>query len=206
MKKLGMTAVALALFTTFSAVLFGFALAVVPPVAAESRKPSPGQEGPLVDTKKPIPISPEWLPDLVVSSATATAKCLPDSVTAKIVATVKNQSPKGTAYLSKITWHIILEADWWFTGGNGFLEKNPSVKPVKPQLGGPKTLKPGESWTGTLTISGIPKVNIPKAKKGGYLTSQYGFKVTADPTNGVAEADEKNNVKLTYSPNPCLKQ
>lgn len=154
--------------------------------------------------KPPVPLAPppEFLPDLVVSAASVTMQCLPGGLTATIVATVKNQSPKGTADLSKIPWQIILEADWGFTGGEGFLEKS-SVMTVKPQVGGPKTLKPGDSWTGTLTITGIPKVNVAEAKKAGKTASEYVFKVTADPGNGVAETDEKNNVKLIYHKNPC---
>ena len=73
------------------------------------------------------------------------------------------------------------------------------MKPVTPQLGGPKALKPGESWTGTLTITGIPRL-----KKGGHK-GDYSFGVTADPLNGVAESNEKNNENLAYASDPCVK-
>lgn len=62
-------------------------------------------------------IPPEWKPDLVVASAKATAVCTPQgTVTAKIVAVVKNQSPKGTAYPSNIPMQIVVEVTkWWST-------------------------------------------------------------------------------------------
>ena len=188
MKGLGMTAVALALIAGCSAMLFGLAPPMVAATAAESRKPSPGQEGPVILNKLAM------MPDLVVASASVTPVCNGKTWTAKIVATVKNNG-QVAADLSKITWQIILAADWFFTPGEGFLE-NPSPKTVKPSVGGPKELKPGESWTGTLTITGIPKANVAKAKKAGHPTAQFGFKLVADPTNSIAEANEKNNEKL----------
>ena len=162
--------------------------------AAESQKPGIREPVQAVPVEKTRLLGPA-LPDLVITSASVTPKCggMGGTWTANIVATVKNNG-QVAADLSKITWQIVLEADWGFTAGN------PSAKTVKPQVGGPKELKPGESWTGTLTINGIPKANVSKAKKGGHPTAQFSFAVKADPSNGVAEANEKNNEKLIYLP------
>lgn len=179
------------------ALLLGVSLLCVPPASAQARKP----QGPMMETPPVIPA--EFLPDLVVS-AKATVKCTANGkVAATIIATVKNQSPKGTADMSKIPWQILVEADWAFTGGPGFLEPGQTVKP---QLGGPKTLKPGESWVATLEIVGIPKVDVAKAKKGGHLSSQYAFWATVDPLKGVAESNETNNKSASvYLSDPCQK-
>jgi len=145
-------------------------------------------------------------PDLVISSAVVTPICGGGGTwTANITATVKNQSQVATADLSQIPWHQIMAADWWFTAGPGFLNST-SVKTVKPQIGGPKELKPGATWTGKLVIGGIPLANIDEAKKAGHPTSQFGFSVKADPMNGVAEGFENNNEKRVYLPmTTCFK-
>jgi hypothetical protein len=182
------------------AILLGLSVLCVPPVSAKVGKPSPSQEGPVMPTQPVIPT--EWLPDLVVTSVTVAATCeASGTVKATINAIVKNQSPKGIADLSKIPWQIILAADWWPTGGPATVGQS-AVKPVLPQAGGPMSLKPGQWVARTLTITGIPK-HKPGAAGGG--THQFGFKVTADPTKGVAEADEKNNEKSAFAPDPCTK-
>ncbi len=165
---------------------------------AQRQQPDRRSPGQLVPVEK-NPGLMALLPDLVITSASVTPKCDGGTWTANINATVKNQSSHGTADLSKVVWQIVLAADWWFTAGQVFLE-NPPTKPVNPQAGGPMALKPGESWTRMLSITGIPKANVPKAQKAGHPTAQFGFGVTADPTNGVAEANENNNKKLIYLP------
>ena len=180
---------------SLSSILIGLCLFGGSPVLAQTTDRTGSQ------TQVEPAIPPEWKPDLVVASAKATAVCTAQgTVTAKIVAVVKNQSPKGTAYLSNIPMQIVVEVTkWWSTSGPGFLEK--SSKPtIKPQLGGPKTLKPGQSWTATLSIAGIPKF-----KKGGTKPRQYGFVVRVDPVKGVPEANEANNELLTYAFDPCFK-
>lgn len=122
------------------------------------------------------------------------------TVTANINATVKNLGPKATVDLTKVTWQIVLAATWWSTSGPGSLE-NPNATTVTPQVGGPKTLAPGQTWTGKLTITGIPRFKKSIAKQG-----EYGFAVTADPGNHIAESNEKNNKKLIYAHDPCWKQ
>ena len=120
------------------------------------------------------------------------------TVTATIDATVKNGEFNGIADLSKIPFGIVMGATWWSTSGPGNLDPAPPSKPVNPQLGGPKTLKSGESWSGTMTITGIPRFKA--LKKAG----EYGFSIEADPTKAVTETDEKNNAKLTYAADPCF--
>lgn len=181
------------------AVLLGLSVLCVSPVSAQVKKPSPGQEGPVKPTQPVVPAG--WLPDLVVTSVKVAATCEANgTVTATINAIVKNQSQKGTADLSKIPWQIVLAADWWSTSGPETLEQS-AVKPVLPQMDGPMSLKPGQWIARTLTITGIPK-HKPGAAGGTHL---FGFKVTADPLKGVAEADEKNNEKLAFAPDPCTK-
>lgn len=70
---------------------------------------------------------------------------------------------------------------------------------MKPLVGGPKTLPPGATWTGKLTILGIPRFKPGIAKQG-----QYGFALTADPGKAIAEFDEQNNKLLTYGWDPCF--
>lgn len=169
--------------------------------AAQARKPSPGQEGGLQPTQPVVPA--EFLPDLVVASAKATATCTAKgSVTAKIEATVKNQSPKGPADLTKVPWQIVVEVTkWWSTSGEGPLDPTKgSVKTVKPQQGGPKVLKPGESWTTVLEIA-----NMPPFKTGLQNPGTYGFTVRADPLKGIGESNEANNDLIVYAKDPCFK-
>lgn len=172
-------------------VILGLSLLCMPPVTAQLRKQGPGQEGPLKAPTQPIG-PPELLPDLVVASAVVTMKCQADGTrSATIVATVKNQSAKGTADLSKVPWQIIVEADWgWGSGG---------LKPptVKPQAGGPKTLKSGESWKATLTIAGI-KPPTQQTPGSGPAVESYNIQVIADPLKGVVESNENNNDKVEH--------
>jgi hypothetical protein len=164
--------------------------------AAQTRKPA--TNAPVKAVQPTVP--PEWLPDLVIFSAEATAVCTAQgTVTTTVVAKVKNQGQKGTADLSKTPFHIIVEvSNWASTSGPINLEQAPGPT-VKPQGGGPAVLKPGESWGGTLVIAGMPKF-----KKNATHT-QYGFVVRADPLKAVAEADEGNNEKMAYVLDPCAK-
>ena len=93
------------------AVLLGLTLLCAVPAAGQAQRPAPGQGGPLA--KPGAQLAPEYLPDLVVTSVKVTMKCAANGrLTADLLATVKNQSPKGTADLSKVTWNILLEATW----------------------------------------------------------------------------------------------
>lgn len=164
-------------------------------LSAAGQATPPGQRGPA----KPSPGGPKiLLPDLTITSAKVTLTCGNKIVTANIEATVKNGDTNGVADLSKIPFAIVMDATWGSTSGLNGLEDS-STKPVNPQLGGPKTMKPGESWTGKMTITGIPRFKPGTAKAG-----QYVFPVNADPVKGVAETDEKNNTKLAYAYDPCF--
>jgi len=177
------------------AVLIALLFATSSPSAAEQATP-PGQRGPA----KPAPGGPkiQMLPDLTITSAKVTVTCGNKTVTANIVATVKNGGASALADLSKIPFAIVMDASWGSTFGPGVLEES-STKPVNPQLGGPKTMKPGESWTGKMTITGMPRFKPGTAK-----AAEYSFFVNADPLKGVAEADETNNTKLAYANDPCF--
>lgn len=178
-------------------ILLGLGLACEAPAYGQSAQPPQGGN---VTTTPNIIIPPDLLPDLVVSSASVKATCVnKKTVTAEIVATVKNQSPKGTADLTKVAWQIILGAEWWSTSGPINLEPAAS-QTVKPLVGGPKMLAPGATWTGKLAIAGIPRFKKSIAKQG-----EYGFQVVADPGKNVGESNEKNNEKLIYAADPCFK-
>lgn len=180
-----------------AAFILGVGVAGAWPAAAQTRKPAPNS--PVKAVQPTVP--PEWLPDLVISSAEATAVCTAQgTVTATVVAKVKNQGQKGTADLSKTPFHVVVDvSEWWSTSGPINLE-GPPGQTVKPQAGGPAVLKPGESWAGTLVIAGMPKF-----KKNPTSKPQYGFVVRADPLKAVAEADEGNNEKMAYVFDPCAK-
>ena len=156
----------------------------------------PGQRGPV----KPVPGGPRIpvLPDLTITSATVTTACVGKNVTANIEATVKNGDKSGLADLSKIPFSIVMDATFASIFGSSSLEES-SVKPVNPQAGGPKSLKPGETWTTKMTITGMPRFKPGLTKPG-----QYVFSVNADPVKGVTESDEKNNQKLAYAYDPCF--
>ena len=177
------------------AVLIALLFATSTPSAAGQAAP-PGQRGPA----KPAPGGPKIprLPDLTISSAKVTVTCGNKTVTANIEATVKNGDTSGLADLSKIPFAIVMDASWGSISGLSSLEET-STKPVNPQLGGPKTMKPGESWSGKMTISSMPRFKPGTAKAGVYV-----FSVHADPVKGVAETDETNNTKLAYADDPCF--
>lgn len=183
--------------TMLLALTVGIGLTGVQPAASQARKPAP--QGPVKAVQPSVPT--DWLPDLVIVSAEATATCAPNgTVNATVVATVKNEGTKGTADLSKLPFHTVLEvSSWWPTSGNDNLEKLPAPM-VKPQAGGPPTLKPGQSWQGKLSIAGMPKF-----KKKPTNAPQYGFVVRADPSKAVAEANEANNEKFAFVLDPCAK-
>jgi hypothetical protein len=77
------------------------------------------------------------------------------------------------------------------------------LKTVNPQLGGPKAFKPGESWKGTMTITGIPRYKPGSAYPPSNAPPDNAFEVTADPLNAVKEVDEKNNTRVAHTPDPC---
>lgn len=181
----------------------------IPDSRPVQRIPAPRQPVPAAPSSKPRPAPsiPErrlpgaervQLPDLVVHSATVIPKCHDDGTwRAEITATVRNQSQYGAADLSKMGFSILLDASWGFTAGSSFMPPNTSVHP---SVGGPKMLAPGQSWTGKLVLDGIYNVKPDVVKLNGHPGAEFSFKVTADPGNGVAESNEKNNVKLLYLP------
>jgi hypothetical protein len=184
----------LRIHASVATILIGLNLLYASPVSAQTVQQVP-------QTQAPIILPAEFRPDLVVTVAgNPKAVCTAQgTVTVNIVATVKNQSPKGTADLSKIPWHIIVEVTkWWDAKVNKAGFENPGKQTVKPQVGGPAVLKPGQSFTVTLTVAGLPKF------KKGNLTGQYGFHVTADPLKGVLESNEGNNQTTTLVWDPCL--
>ncbi|MBA4097653.1 MAG: hypothetical protein C0484_12915 [Rhodospirillum sp.] len=142
------------------------------------------------------------LPELVVTSVTASATCTSKgTVTVNIEATVKNQGV-AIANLKTIAWQIILSAQWWAQSNNQWLEKNPPPQTVEPFIGKPETLAPGESWKGHMTIVGITKY---VTKKGNTVPGNYVIQARADPYKGVPESNEKNNDTRTTVADPCFK-
>ena len=180
------------------AIMVGLSL-VCASVSAQVQRPSEKQ-APVRPSNKQIPVRPSRffngpppniLPDLVITFGTVTVKCETNgSQKAEFVATVINQSMTGTADLSAIPWQIILAADWWPVDGWGSLSTSGTW--VKPLMGGPMTLKPGEQFTTSLTITGLPHVNPVDN------IERYGFELSADPLDGVKEPDEKNNSMLLF--------
>ena len=174
----------------FAAMLLALGFASAQPAFAQSSTTPPG--GPIIG-----------LPELVVTSVTASATCTSKgTVTVNIEATVKNQGA-AIANLKTIAWQIILSAQWWAAqSGNQFLEKNPPPQTVEPFVGKPETLAPGESWKGHMTIVGITKYIT---KKGNTVPGTYVIQARADPYKGVPESNEKNNDTRTTVADPCFK-
>lgn len=180
------------------AIVLGLSL-VCAAVSAQVQRPSEKQ-APVRPPNKQVPVRPSRffygpppniLPDLVITFGTAAVKCEANgSRKAELVATVINQSLTATADLSSIPWQIIVAADWWPIDGWGSLSSSGTW--VKPLMGGPMTLKPGEQFTTSLTITGLPHINpVDDIEK-------YGFELTADPLKGVIESNEDNNQMLIY--------
>ena len=166
---------------------------------AGAKSAQPPQGGGSVGTTPGVVLPSAAYPDLIVQTVSATAQCVGGkSVTATIKATVKNQSKTGTADLNNVPWQIILGATWWSITGNPRL--TPKGHTVDPQAGGPKVLAPGQGWSTTLTILGIPTYQKTDNKPW-----QYGFAVRADPGKKVPETNEANNEVFAYAMDPCPK-
>lgn len=181
-----------------AALLLALGCAAAQPALAQSSTTPPS--GPIT-TPPGGPIIA--LPDLVVSSVTATAVCTPQgTITATIVAVVKNQGA-AIASLKNVTWQIILSAQWWAQAGNQYLEKNPPPQTVQPFVGGPMTLPPNATWKGTMTIAGITKYKYPKNIT---AAGNYVLQARADPNKHVPELNEKNNDTRTTVADPCFKK
>lgn len=151
----------------------------------------PAPPGPVVAVPPTVP--KYAMPDLVVTFMSVEASCTPQgTVLAKMQATIKNQGTIGIANFSANLFYVSLQGSWFVGGGQiPYMEK-----PVSPQQGGPKILKPGESWS---TSFGF---HIPKhltASAGNY----FGFRADADPLKLVAESDEANNGVYKYMFDPC---
>ena len=142
-------------------------------------------------------IPKDQLPDLVPVAATMNLACAADkkSLTATFTTTIQNKG-KTSADLSMITWHIIVDAIAEPTQ-DVFVEPSP-LKPIHPAQGGPKILKPGATFKTNLTIH-----NVPHLKKSAPASARYALVVRADPTQGVAEADENNNYATKFFKDPC---
>lgn len=186
--------------TLVSTTLVGIGLLCASPGLAQSTS----QQVPQRQIESVIP--PEYKPDLVIISAKATTVCTAQgTVTAKIIAVVKNQSAKGTADLSKVPMHIILKLWTWYpANGANQLEKKPPPT-ILPAVGGPAILKPGQSWTGKLDILGITKYKKNPGNTAPGAAPIYGFVVRADPQNAVPESNENNNSSNFFAPDPCFK-
>ena len=149
-------------------------------------------------TNVPVIIIPAALPDLAVIAAQMNLACAADkkSLTATFAVTIQNKGPSVNADLSKITWHIIVDAIAEPTQ-DVFAEPS-QLKPIRPSQGGPKILKPGETFKTNLTIH-----NVPHLKKSAPASARYALVVRADPTQGVTESNEDNNIARQFFKDPC---
>jgi hypothetical protein len=159
--------------------------------------PAHSQSGTITNPPKII-VPAAALPDMAITNMQTTPVCTPKgTTTANIKVTVTNIG-KATADLSKITWAIIVSADWWPVTYE-LLAKTPPPALVWPQAGGPTAFTPGQSWTTTLTINGIPAM-----KKNAKVPGQHGVMAHVDPNNKLPESDEKNNSREFVFFDPCF--
>jgi hypothetical protein len=160
--------------------------------------PAHAQSG-TITTPPKIITPPAALPDLVIADMKTTPVCNANgTTTANVKVTVANLSPRATADLSKVTWQIVVAASWWAVNPETLL-KSPPPAVVEPKAGGPMAFKPGQTWTTTLTVVGIPAM-----KKNVKTPGMHGIAVRVDPSNGVAESDEMNNHREDLFFDPCF--
>jgi hypothetical protein len=170
--------------------------ALVPFAAAPAR----AQNAPITNPPNVI-TPPAALPDLAIAKATFTLTCAPDKKTliASYSATVVNNG-KANASLANIPFNQIALAKWSTTIGNNNLEKPPVPPPAPPTASGPAVMKPGQTANVSMNIK-----NIPHYKKGTPSHAQYNLWVMADPTQGVPESNEQNNIANQFFKDPCPK-
>ena len=113
-------------------------------------------------TNVPNLVIPDALPDLVVTKADATLTCVGgNQVIATIAMTIVNKGPKVSADMSKML--VAYEARWHATSGGDALAG--PITAIKPSGGIGKPLKPGQSYSNSMVIQGIPEYK--KTLRGG---------------------------------------
>jgi CARDB len=149
-------------------------------------------------TNVPNIVIPDALPDLVVTKADATLTCVGgNQVIATIAMTIVNKGPKVSADMSKML--VAYEARWHATSGGDALAG--PITAIKPSGGIATPLKPGQSYSNTMVIQGIPEYKKTVPKKAQY----YAFEVWADPAKQLPESNETNNAKGEFEADPCPK-
>ena len=167
------------------AALVLFAAFVQPAGVPALAQNAPITNAPITGTPRLV-LPPDALPDMAITFMQTTPICMPNgTTTANIKVTVTNIG-KAKADLSKIPWSIIVSADWWAVTYELLAKAPPPL--VWPQAGGPASFAPGQSWTTTLTIAGIPAM-----KKNVKIPGAHGVAVHLDPGNKLAESNEMNN-------------
>lgn len=172
----------------------GVSIACATPVAAQTRKPAPA--GPVQAIQPKVP-----LPDLTINLTAAESLCTVNgTVNVVIIVKIVNQG-KGIANFSKAPFQTVLAVESWSIMDPDGTEKQGYGSVVLPKAGATVVLGPGEEWTTTLDVIGLPKLkNGPKA------ASKYIFGIRVDPTGAVAESREDNNLGGVGEPDPCFKK
>ena len=152
------------------------------------------QNAPITNTPNLI-LPPDALPDLAVTKTDAILACVGGSkITATIVFTMVNMG-KQVADMSAVSNAV--EARWHGAGADKF---DGPIQAINPSLAIGK-LAPGQSYSNTLVIYGIPEYKKSWPKKGQF----YKFEVWADPLKQLSESNEKNNAKGETEMDPCPK-
>ena len=159
-------------------------------------EPALAQNAPI--TNVPNVVLPGALPDMAITNMQTTTTCTPKGTTTANIKVTLTNIGKSKADLSKIPWSIIVSAEWWPVTYE-LLAKTPPPTLVWPQAGGPAAFTPGQSWTTTLTIVGIPAM-----KKNVKIPGQHGVIVNVDPGNKLSESDEMNNHRQELFFDPCF--
>lgn len=176
------------------AMVAGVSMAGAPPVEAQTRKPAPPGPAKAVQPKLP-------LPDLKINLTAAGSLCTVNgTANVEVIVRVINAG-KGVADFSKAPYQAVVKVNsWWIIEPDG-TAKPASASVVLPQVGASVVLGPGQEWTTTLSVLGLPKL-----KNGPKTPSKYGFEIHVDPTAAIAESDESNNIGSVGEPDPCFKK
>lgn len=172
----------------------GVSIACATAVAAQTRKPAPPGPVKAIQPKAP-------LPDLKINLTAAESLCTVNgTANVELIVRVINAG-KGIADFSKAPFQAVVKVkSWWIIEPDG-TAKPASASVVLPQVGASVVLGPGQEWTTTLTVLGLPKL-----KNGPKTPNKYGFEIYADPNSGIAESDESNNTGGVGEADPCFKK
>lgn len=181
-------------FRLTGAIAAGVSIACATLVAAQTRKVAPAGPVKAIQLKAP-------LPDLKINLTSAGSLCTPQgTVNVEVIVRVINEG-KGVADFSKVPFQTVIAVKSWSA-----VDPDGTVTPafgnvVLPKVGGTIVLGPGQEWTRTLEVLGLPKL-----KNGGKAPSKYSFGMSVDPEGGIVESREDNNNGAVNEPDPCFKK